>query len=171
MTVVRCLYCDAENDATVTAGYCEDCGRKLPPASWARSRGARIYAGGDVAEEAAPTPGRLAANLLFGAAALQLVAGGLLVVLGPLLLREKVSTDFLPGVTAGAAALLLLFGGLGWWALYRPVPATVAALVLWGILAVAGVALFPAPALGVLPVQAVVVALLVQAVRVARRRP
>src|SRR5579885_1578524 len=134
MTIVRCLYCDAENDAAATSGYCDGCGHKLPPASLARRR--RLYAAGPGAaeEEDRPRPARQAANLLFSVAVLQVVAGGLLLILGPLA-AEQVTADFLPRVITGSVVLLLLFAGLGWWALRRPFPAAVAGLVVFVLLA------------------------------------
>jgi hypothetical protein len=169
MAIVRCLSCDAENDAVATAGYCERCGRKLPQAAWARTpRGIVVGSAVGPAEEEVPRPGQATANLLFGVAALQLVGGGLLLVLGPLVSREKVTTDFLPGVIAFSVVLLGLFAGLGWWALRQPRPAALTGLVLYVLLAAADVVLFPALALPGLPVKVVLLALLVQAVRTAR---
>ncbi len=120
MSIVRCLYCDAVNDATTTAGYCEGCGHKLPPAALARRR--RVVtpgATGAAAEEDAPRASRGAANLLFSAAVLLVVAGGLLLILVPLLAPGHVTTAFLPAVIGGSVLGMLLFAGLGWWALPR----------------------------------------------------
>jgi hypothetical protein len=121
MSIVRCLYCDAVNDAATTAGYCESCGHKLPPASLARRR--RIFSPdtpGGAAGEDAPRTGRGTANLFFSAAILVVVAGGLLLVLGPLLAPEPVTTAFLPAVIGVSVLGMLLFAGLGWWALHTP---------------------------------------------------
>ncbi len=120
MSIVRCLYCDAVNDAATTAGYCESCGHKLPPASLARRR--RVVsqgAPGAAAEEDLPRPARGTANLLFSAAILLVVAGGLLLILGPLLAPGQVTTTFLPAVIGGSVLGMLLLAGLGWWTL-RP---------------------------------------------------
>ncbi len=101
-------------------------------------------------------------------AVLQVVAGGLLLILGPLA-AEQVTADFLPRVITGSVVLLLLFAGLGWWALRRPFPAAVAGLVVFVLLAFLDAILWPALALYGLPVQVLFAVLLVQAVRTARR--
>jgi hypothetical protein len=121
MSIVRCLYCGAVNDAATTAGFCESCGHKLPPASLARRR--RIVSpdtpGGADGENPSRTV-RGTASLFFSAAVLVVVAGGLLLVLGPLLAPAPVTTAFLPGVIGGSVLGMLLFAGLGWWALHAP---------------------------------------------------
>jgi hypothetical protein len=116
-----------------------------------------------------PQPARQTANLLFSVAVLQIVAGGLLLVLGPLLAPEKVTTSFLPAVIGGSVGAMLLFAGLGWWALRQSFPAAVAGLVLLVLLALLEAVLSPALALRGLPLQVLLAVLLVQAVRTARR--
>jgi hypothetical protein len=170
MTIVRCLYCDAENDALTTGGYCDGCGHKLPPASLARRRRLFSAAGSDEAvEEERPRPARQAANLLFSVAVLQVVAGGLLLIVGPLVVPGKVTADFLPRVIGGSVLVMLLFAGLGWWALHQPFPASVAGIVLLLPLALLAAVLPPSLALCGLPFLALFGVLLVLAVRTALR--
>ncbi len=67
MFIVKCLYCDLENDARQTAGYCDNCGKKLPPT--AGFSGRRDYTEGttDRPEELAPTRRRVSEALLTAA--------------------------------------------------------------------------------------------------------
>src|ERR1700722_12630872 len=88
MVSVKCLYCDADNDPRQTAGYCDSCGKKLPPASSFRSRRTEY---GDLSSdgpEEVVGAGGGPAEALFTAAVLWLICGGLFLVLGPVFLRS-----------------------------------------------------------------------------------
>jgi hypothetical protein len=109
--LVKCLSCDMENDALATAGYCESCGKKLPTSAMVRTRRA-IAAEGDGEEPPADRKMHSATTeALFTAAVVQLVSGGLFLVIGPALL-SRVPETFLAlafGWTLGPA---VWFGGL-----------------------------------------------------------
>src|SRR5436190_16476597 len=81
---VKCLSCDAENDALATGGFCDSCGKKLPASAMVRPR---RTLGGDTPDE----PGersplhpksKAVSEGLFAAAVVYLVAGGAFLVLG-----------------------------------------------------------------------------------------
>ena len=103
MVVVKCLYCDADNDPRATGGYCDACGKKLPPAAAFRGRRPAGESGAEVVVGAEPAPRRVTAEALFTAAILSLVGGGLFLVLGPLLFGE-VPQHFAPAVMAVTVA-------------------------------------------------------------------
>jgi hypothetical protein len=116
MSRVRCLYCDAENDAVQSAGYCETCGKKLPPASLAHKR--REPARHDPAGVAVPDeerrPRSQASGWLFTIAILQLIAAGLLLILAPFVRREPLPADFIPNVILYNGVLFVVLIALGW---------------------------------------------------------
>jgi hypothetical protein len=127
MVIVKCLYCDADNDARETAGYCDNCGKKLPPASAFRSP-RKDYTEGttDRPEELAPAR-RRTSEALFTAAVLWLIFGGLFLVLGPVFL-SKVPSLFVPVVMLTTVLGLAWYALLGWWARKLPRPAALIAL-------------------------------------------
>jgi hypothetical protein len=167
MVLVKCLYCDADNDPVATSGYCDGCGRKLPPAAEFRGRRHGRHGAGDVDE---PVPGlrHRAAEALLTAAVVQLVAGGLFLVVGPVLM-EKVPDHFLPNVLLFTVPPMLLFAGLSWWARRQPGAATASALGLYLVVAVALFLLAPTMARAWLPVSGVLVAVLAWALWVGSR--
>jgi hypothetical protein len=171
MSRVRCLYCDAENDAVQSAGYCERCGKKLPPASLAhKRREPALHESPTVAAtpvERAPQP---ASAWLYTAGIVNLLGCGGLVVLGPLLVpREQLHADFIPNLLLVGVVVLLTFAGLGWWARRQPVLAAVAAIVVYLALVAADALATPGLALVGAPVKIVILALLIQALRVSRK--
>jgi hypothetical protein len=127
MIIVKCLYCDTDNDARQTAGYCDNCGKKLPPAA-GFSSGRRDYDTGttDRPDELAPSRRRVSESL-FTAAVLWLICGGLFLVLGPVFL-STVPSMFVPVVMATTVGGLAWYALLGWWARRHPRPATIVAL-------------------------------------------
>jgi hypothetical protein len=127
MLIVKCLYCDTENDARQTAGYCDNCGKKLPPAA-GFSSGRRDYESGttDRPEELSPARRRVS-EALFTAAVLWLICGGLFLVLGPVLLMT-VPEMFAPVVMLTTVSGLVWYALLGWWARRQPRPAAIVAL-------------------------------------------
>lgn len=172
MSRVRCLSCDAENDAVQSAGYCERCGKKLPPASLAHQRRdpALFERPTATAMPVERTPPQPASGWLFTAALVNLLGCGGVIVLGPLLLpRESIKADFIPDQLLVGVIVLLVFAGLGWWARRQPMPAAVSAILAY--LALAGVEALATSGLALvaLPVKIVILALLIQAVRVSRK--
>ncbi len=118
MSRVRCLYCDAENDAVQSAGYCEGCGKKLPPASLAHKRrepALHELAGTRMLDEERKTSSRTS-RLLFTLAILQLLGAGALLILLPLMRREPLPADFMPNLILYSGAVFVVLAALGWWA-------------------------------------------------------
>jgi hypothetical protein len=172
MSRVRCLSCDAENDAVQSAGFCENCGKKLPPASLAHKRREPILSerAGIIPSEIERTPSQQASAWLFTAALVNLVGCGALVVLGPLLVpRENLPAEFIPELLLVSVAVLLCFAGLGWWARSQPLPAVLVGIVVYLGLAVVDTLLIPGLALVGLPLKGIILALLFQALRVSRK--
>src|SRR5262249_28104604 len=132
IVIVKCLHCDADNDPRQTGGYCDACGKKLPPASGFRSR---RPGAGDGPEETVAEIGRArrqTSEAVLTAAVLALVGGGLFLVLGPVFLRP-VPTQFLPGVLLLTVLGAAWNGLLGWWARGRPRPAALVALASFAV--------------------------------------
>jgi hypothetical protein len=170
MVTVKCLYCDADNDPLATAGYCDACGKRLPPASTFRSRrGPITHASSEGADpEPEASPRTQAPEALVTAAAVQLVAGGLFLVVGPMLMGTAVPEAFLPTVILFTVPALALFACLAWVARARPELATVASLVVYVVLTGLGFVVHPPLALRWLPVTGVMLGLLTWAVWVGR---
>jgi hypothetical protein len=112
--LVKCLYCDVENDALVTAGYCDSCGKKLPSSAMVRTKRA-IATGSEGEDDGRKKRERsLVADLLILAAVVQLIAGGLFLVLAPAVLTNVPSTfltivfvlTLVPAVWLGLMGLL-----------------------------------------------------------------
>src|SRR3954452_20452055 len=82
--LVKCLYCDADNDALSTGGFCESCGKKLPASAMVKPR---RTLGGDVPDEPGPRGAGLPARSravsegIFAAAILHVFAGGAFLIL------------------------------------------------------------------------------------------
>jgi hypothetical protein len=129
--LVKCMYCDAENDALATGGFCESCGKKLPASAMVRPRRSIIGGMAVGEEEPAPVTRQRSAVVegLLVAAVIHLVAGGLFLILGPMLFRQ-VPERFGPYVLSWTVFPTLAIGGLAWLARYNPQPAALAALVL-----------------------------------------
>ena len=172
MSRVRCLSCDTENDAIQSAGFCENCGKKLPPAAQAHGRRdplrhERSGVSSSTNDYAPPQP---ASAWLFTAAIVNLLGCGGLIVLGPLLLpREQVKAEFIPDLLIVGVAVLLVFAGLAWWARRQPTLALLAAGIVYLGLAGVDALLVPGLALLGLPVKIVIVVLLIQAFRAGRK--
>jgi hypothetical protein len=116
------------------------------------------------------TPRRQASAWLFTAAVINLLGCGALIVLGPLLLWHKqVGADFIPDLLLIGVAVLLIFAGLAWWARRQPIPAVVTAGVVYLALSIVDVLLVPGLALLGIPVKIIVLALLIQAIRISRK--
>ena len=107
MISVKCLHCDSDNDPRATGGYCDSCGKKLPPASGFQSR--RIIGAGSTDESPSESirPRRQTAEAVFTAAVLALIGGGLFLVLGPVFL-QTVPERFAPAI------MLLTVLGMVW---------------------------------------------------------
>ena len=173
MSRVRCLSCDTENDAIQSAGFCENCGKKLPPAAQAHGRRDPLRheqsSVSSSANDYAPPPPPASA-WLYTAAIVNLLGCGGLIVLGPLLLpREQVNAEFIPDLLMVGVAVLLIFVGLAWWARRQPTLALLSAGIVYLGLAVVDALLVPGLALLGLPVKIVIVVLLVQAFRAGRK--
>src|SRR5262245_8981422 len=112
MSRVRCLSCDTENDAVQSAGYCENCGRKLPPASLAHKRREPIlHERPSALASPSERPAQPQASAwLLTAAVVNLLGCGALIVLGPLLLGNKeVKANFIPNLLLISVVVLLVF--------------------------------------------------------------
>ncbi len=172
MSRVRCLHCDAENDAVLSSGYCESCGKKLPPASLAHKRREPILhdRASVLPSEAERKPRHQASAWLFTAGIVNLVGCGGLMVLGSLLVpREQLKAEFIPDLLLVSVVVLGVFAALGWWARSQPVPAILTAAIVYLALAIVDALMLPGLMLLGLPVKIVILALLIQAVRVSRK--
>jgi hypothetical protein len=127
MIIVKCLYCDVENDARQTAGYCDNCGKRLPPTAGIRSARTDYTEGTTDRPEAIAPASRRTSEALFTAAVLWLICGGLFLVLGPVFL-PAVPSMFAPVVMLTTVLGLVWYALLGWWARRLPRPAAIVAL-------------------------------------------
>jgi hypothetical protein len=155
------MHCGWENDPATAAGYCEGCGRKLRPegrSSSIRGPGDEGYQApdvsyrgderrrprlayhddidvskdGDEAERAEKAARKNASATLFVIAALQLICTSIALFAAPELLgggamgpaEKAVGLVIILGVTA-------VFAGLGAWALFMPLPASIIGLVCY----------------------------------------
>jgi len=172
MSRVRCLHCDVENDAVQSAGFCENCGKKLPPASLAHRRREPVLheRGGALPPDIERTPAEPASAWLFTAAIVNLIGCGAMVVLAPLVVpREQLKVEFIPELLLVSVAVLVIFALLAWWARGHPIPALITAGIVYLGLSVVDALLAPGLVLLGLPVKIVIVVLLIQAFRVSRK--
>jgi hypothetical protein len=149
--LVKCMYCDADNDAVSTGGYCESCGKKLPSSALMKPR---RTLGGDAPEtpgrpysEPLPPRNRSVSEGLFATAIVHLFAGGLFLILGGYLYSPEPPKDFAPNVLSWAILPTLLIAALGVLARWIPMPAVLLALGL-GLAWVAATFLISAPLAG-----------------------
>jgi hypothetical protein len=168
--LVKCMYCDTDNDATATGGFCEGCGKRLPRSAMVRPR--RTVAGLETTPEstAAPLPPQRSAvseALLVGAVVHLVAGGGFLVVAG--MFFHEVPARFGPTVLCWTLLPTILLGGLAWLARYRPEVTTVLTLALWLAWVGASFLVHPDLALGWLVVQAALLVFLVRAAWLAFR--
>jgi len=156
----------------VSAGFCEGCGKKLPPASLAHKRREAVVPdrASGLPPEIERTPRQQASAWLFTAAIVNLVGCGGLIVLGSLLVpRERLKADFIPDLLLVSVVVLLVFAALGWWARSQPVTAVLIAAIVYLALAIVDALMLPGLALLGLPVKIVIFGLLIQAIRVSRK--
>jgi hypothetical protein len=167
MVSVKCLYCDADNDPIASSGYCERCGKKLPPAAAFRSR--RHGAVGTTDEPTAePSVRQRTTEALLSVTVLQLIGGGLFMVLGPVFLA-RVPESFLPLLLLLTVPPVAVLGLLSWLSRRRPAQSALAAVVVYFVWTV-GIAFVAWPILGGiwLPYNLIVLALLFWPVWVSR---
>src|SRR5262245_40840319 len=163
MSADRCPNCQAPlTEREVRERWCNECGTSLPelvtttpnvlPAAGAEDDRPRRYDWGERDLSLGPTPEQAAARkqastILFLIAALQFVCGGIIVFAlsekGP---RGEVEAEALAGLIVEWVGITLLFAGLGWWALYQPLPPVVIGLVVYVLLWLVSAALDPATA-------------------------
>lgn len=156
--LVKCLYCDVENDALETSGFCENCGKKLP--NWAAVRTRHAMATTHHGEPVAtPAARSRVADALFATAVVQLGCGGLFLVLGPALI-SPVPTTFLTTVVAWTVVPTLTFALLGVWARSQPRAAVMLTLALYLAWVAIGFLAQPAIAATWILVHLVIVAML-----------
>jgi hypothetical protein len=133
MTAVQCLHCKASNDPIETAGYCEECGRKLPVNDLGRDAFAfrdesyRPARRGDSPEMARAKT--RASNTLFVIAVLQVLSGLLMFVL--LSGHGGVDGEVMVLALGEVLVYTVVFALLGWWARYMPLPASLIGLVIY----------------------------------------
>jgi hypothetical protein len=159
--LVKCLYCDADNDGLSTGGFCESCGKKLPSSAMLKTRRTM---GGDAPEgpvERAPIPrkSKAVSEGLFGAAIVHLFAGGLFLVVGSLFF-SKVPDHFASHVLSWALLPTMAVAVLGVLARWMPMPAVLLAILFVPVWAVLTFVVNPALAVGWLLVDVALLAML-----------
>jgi hypothetical protein len=116
MTLVQCLYCNAENDPTETGAYCDKCGKRLPTSALIQPRKFARTGGG---EEEGPVSARQerarASEALLTATIIHLVSGGLFLVIGPALFKT-VPDNFMLMVMTWAVGPAVVLAPLVYWA-------------------------------------------------------
>jgi hypothetical protein len=156
MSLVKCLHCGTENDSIASAGYCDNCGKKLSPRAVGEAAAARLYGSSWTHESPTPEPSRApdddrdeyeemrrnerrsracreAAGTLFVVASLLLVCNlTVLMVPGKLAPPE----ELVPGEVVLVAILSIVgisgaFALLGIWALFQPLPPATLGLLLY----------------------------------------
>jgi hypothetical protein len=176
MVLVKCLNCDADNDPRVTGGYCEACGKRLPTAITYRSGRSRREEVAGMELPVARADRYRTAEALFTVAVLELVGGGLFLILGPLLLRltakdpnQPVPEAFVPTVLAATVVGTALYALLALLARFQARVAIVAALVLFGLRLLVPFAFDPIAAAWELPVNAAILVFLIRGFQASAR--
>src|SRR5262245_19687643 len=116
MTLVQCLYCNADNDPAETGAYCDKCGKRLPSSALIQPRKFARTGGGEEEgtvvlrqERARPSEALLAATII------HLVAGGLFLVIGPALFKT-VPDNFMLTAMAWTVGPPVALAPLVYWA-------------------------------------------------------
>jgi len=158
-----CPTCDATlNPLEIADGYCDACGKQVP-AYAVRAAGRAVAFG------SAPGARQVSAELdkarkqmsgiLFAIAALQLVCGVMLLAIGSR--HHRVS-----GIAVvELAGIAIVFGSLGLWARYRPLPPAIIGLVLYILLSLLTFAANPALAAKGIGIRVLMVMMLIRAIR------
>lgn len=122
--LVKCLYCDVETEGLSTGGFCENCGKKLPSSALTKTRRSITGDGPEMPGETAAVlrKSRVVSEALFAAAVVYLVAGGLFLIVGPMM-YNPVPEHFAPYVLSWTVLPTLLVGVLGVLARMVPMPA------------------------------------------------
>jgi len=107
-TLVECPFCHSSHDPQQTAGYCDQCGRRLPQSAayTKQQKKQRVLRESD--EPAGPRSKYPTVEALWTAAVLRLILGGGFLVLGPAVLRQ-VPSYFLPAVLGVTLLGAILF--------------------------------------------------------------
>jgi hypothetical protein len=141
MTLVQCLYCNADNDPAETGAYCDKCGKRLPTSALIQPRKFARSGGGEETTTAAGRQERArASEALLTATIIHIVAGGLFLVLGPALFRP-VPEDFMLTAMSWTVGPALALAPLVYWARTNLALPGLIALVLYLIWVGAGFAL------------------------------
>jgi hypothetical protein len=168
---VKCLYCDSENDALATGGYCESCGKRLPSSAMIKPR--RTLGGDAPAEpgETVPLPrkSKQTSEALIAVTVVYLVAGGLFLIVGPLL-YNPVPEQFAPYVLTWTLLPAVVLGGLVVLARVSPQPSVLLGLALAVVGIVLSFVLYPLLAIGWLLVDVALIAMLLWAVWICFRQ-
>jgi hypothetical protein len=162
MPIVRCTSCQTDNELELTGALCRNCGALLP--SLAQGSDSPLPPSLTVPPAVINSPEtqfrqeliniqekqrfarRGVSTLLFALAGVQLACGcaDLIGTQDPA--KGQPSELRLIFLTVLAIALLIgafVLAGLGWWALYQPLPASLVGLGLWGVLSAISNVLVP----------------------------
>jgi hypothetical protein len=135
MSSTTCAHCGADTNPAATGGYCVACGK-----TDADARSAGELTSGRLGTEAGGAirqAKRIAAQGLFGVAALYFMVSvgfALLTMTGWTQAGHEDNGAAIPPTFAIPAAVVLVFGGLGWWATSKPLLASLTGLVLYAAL-------------------------------------
>jgi hypothetical protein len=160
----KCVHCGADSNPAAFHGYCVACGKETTPVRVPEERTRQAYA------SATQNAARLVSQILLGVGCLHLLCLGASVSVAPMLSTEPVAQrESVAVVAALTVAIAVIFGGLGWWARHRALPAALTGLVFYGAVLMANLVANPGDFVKGYGGKAVVVALLIWAVVAALR--
>jgi hypothetical protein len=190
MPNVRCWNCDAENDPVATSGVCALCGKRLAdapsagiadtPGRPALSRFAEHddrrldrpvdpYRGRGGAGDEARKALNQSSGALFAVAALQAVCGLIALFALPEAVGVPAEGPAMAIVGAVIVGVAAVFAGLGVWARFMPLPATIIGLVLYVGITLFDLASAPELAYRGVIVKILIIVMLVKAIQAAAK--
>ena len=134
----KCVHCGADSNPAAFSGYCVACGKETTPVRVPEERTRLAYA------NARQSAARLVSQILLGVGCLHLLCLGASVSVAPILSTGPARQgESIAVVATLTVAIAVIFGGLGWWARFRPLPAALTGLVFYGFVLMANLVANP----------------------------
>jgi hypothetical protein len=121
----KCVHCGADSNPAAFSGYCVACGKETTPVRVPEERTRQAHA------NARTSAARMVSQILLGVACLHLLCLGASVSVAPLLSNVNTEQTRSLSVALQTVAIAVGFGGLGWWARFRPLPAALTGLIFY----------------------------------------
>jgi hypothetical protein len=134
----KCVHCGADSNPPAFHGYCVACGKETTPVRVPEERTRLAHA------SARQSAARLVSQILLGVGCLHLLCLGASFSVAPMLSDSNAERGNSIVITAAlTVAIAVIFGGLGWWARFRPLPAALAGFAFYALVLLANLVANP----------------------------